>query len=1038
MASRGQWSVDGLEPSVRERAEAAARQSGMSLNDWVNSAVGSQTAPAPDAREVAEIHHRLDAIARQVEQISQPFKQPSRSEPAVARQLNDAISRLDARLSQITNQRPVPPQREPAWEASPPLSPTDNPQEFSVAEIIARQGELNGNRQTAARMPAPTFVAPQGDAPAALSMDFSGLERQLADITSQIQTLHRPDDRVEQSITAFRSELAEIRQAITEALPRQAIESLEGEIRSLGRRIDETRQTGIDSNALAGIERALSDIYSSLRTLTPAEQLAGFDDAIRNLGGKLDSIVRSSSDPGTINQLEEAIAALRNIVANVASNEALAQLAGDVRSLSAKVDQLAQSAGNADILSALEQRIAVLTSALEQRERAPAADSSYFDNAVRTISDRLDNLQVGSDSSATFNHVEQRVAHLIERLEATGQHPASFGKVEEGLSEVLRLLQDQRAASAPSALAAAPMMDPVLVDAIKRELADLRYSQSETDRRTQDSLEVVHNTLGHVVDRLAHIEGDLRAAARANPPSSEPKQSPPPPQRAAAQRALNPQPRPELPNPALAQAIPPQRPIADAPSMKDAMVPSAQREPAPAAPAPRPAPAARLPIDPDLPPDHPLEPGTRLQPGRASPAERIAASEIALSEIKTPPLEPITSTNFIQAARRAAQAASSTPSGDKPNRVTALNDAARAAAKTPTTASSPVASKIRALLVGASVVVIVLGTVKMGMNLLSSGDPMKSEPAVETSVTPAPETTAPLDEAPDQDETPQEPRSEAPSMTSPTPIGKQSMTAPPVPYLASAQSRSGADITGSIAQPSSAAPAQLPDAIGGPVLRAAALKGDPRAAYEIGLRYAEGRGVASNYTEAAKWYERAAQGDVVPAMFRLGTLHEKGLGTTKDMTAARRFYEQAAARGNAKAMHNLAVIEADGGNKGPNYKVAAEWFRKAAERGIADSQFNLGILYARGIGVEQNLAESFKWFSLAAAHGDTDAGRKRDDVAKRLDSESLAAAKLAVQTFSPEKQPDEAVNVPAPTGGWDAKPHKSAAKPASTRKSAAR
>jgi localization factor PodJL len=1018
----------------------------MSLNDWVNSAIGGQTAPVPDAREVAEIHHRLDAIARQVEQISRPFKQPSRNEPAVARQLNDAISRLDARLSQITNQRPPQPQREPAWETSPPLSPSDNPLEFSVAEIIARQGELNGNRQTAARMPAPTFVAPQSDAPAAPSIDFSGLERQLADITSQIQTLHRPDDRVEQSITAFRSELAEIRQAITEALPRQAIESLEGEIRSLGRRIDETRQTGIDGNALAGIERALSDIYSSLRTLTPAEQLAGFDDAIRNLGGKLDSIVRSSSDPGTIHQLEEAIAALRNIVANVASNEALAQLAGDVRSLSAKVDQLAQSAGNADILSALEQRIAVLTSTLEQRERAPAADSSYFDNAVRTISDRLDNLQVGSDSSATFNHVEQRVAHLIERLEATEQHPVPLGRVEEGLSEVLRLLQDQRTASAPSAPAGALAMDPVLVDAIKRELADLRYSQSETDRRTQDSLEVVHNTLGHVVDRLAHIEGDLRAAARANPPSSsEPVQSPPPPPRAAAQRDINPQPRPELPNPALAQAVPPHRPIADAPSMIDTMVPTAQREPAPAAPAapapaPRPAPAARLPIDPDLPPDHPLEPGTRVQPGRASPAERIAASEIALSEIKTPPLEPITSTNFIQAARRAAQAASSTPSGDKPNRVTALNDAARAAAKAPTTASSPVASKIRALLVGASVVVIVLGTVKMGMNLLSSGDPMKSDPAVETSVTPAPETTAPLDEAPNQDETPQEPRSEAPSITSPTPIGKQSMTAPPVPYLAPAQSLSGssADITGSIAHSSSAAPAQLPDAIGGPVLRAAALKGDPRAAYEIGLRYAEGRGVASNYTEAAKWYERAAQGDVVPAMFRLGTLHEKGLGTTKDMTAARRFYEQAAARGNAKAMHNLAVIEADGGSKGPNYKTAAEWFRKAAERGIADSQFNLGILYARGIGVEQNLAESFKWFSLAAAHGDTDAGRKRDDVAKRLDSESLAAAKLAVQTFSPEKQPDEAVNVPAPAGGWDAKPHKSAAKPASARKSAAR
>ena len=431
-----------------------------------------------------------------------------------------------------------------------------------------------------------------------------------------------------------------------------------------------------------------------------------------------------------------------------------------------------------------------------------------------------------------------------------------------------------------------------------------------------------------------------------------------------------------------------------------------------------------MPIDPDLPPDHPLEPGTRPQPGRATPAERIAASEIALSEIKTPPLEPITSTNFIQAARRAAQAAASTPAADKPNRVTALNDAARAAAKAPAIASSPVASKIRALLVGASVVVIVLGTVKMGMNLLSSGDPMKSAPATETSVAPTPTAPVPQSETPKQDEAPQQPRSEAPSMTSPTPIGQQSMTAPPVPYLPPAEETSAttADVTGSVTQPApavAAGPDQLPEAIGGPVLRAAALKGDPRAAYEVGLRYAEGKGVPANYTEAAKWYERAARGDIVPAMFRLGTLHEKGLGTTKDMAAAKRFYEQAAARGNAKAMHNLAVIEADGGNKGPNYTAAAGWFRKAAERGIADSQFNLGILYARGIGVEQNLAESYKWFSLAAAQGDVDAGHKRDDIAKQLDAQSLAAAKLAIQTFTAEPQPNDAINVATPPGGWD-------------------
>ena len=143
-------------------------------------------------------------------------------------------------------------------------------------------------------------------------------------------------------------------------------------------------------------------------------------------------------------------------------------------------------------------------------------------------------------------------------------------------------------------------------------------------------------------------------------------------------------------------------------------------------------------------------------------------------------------------------------------------------------------------------------------------------------------------------------------------------------------------------------------------------------------------------------------------------LLREGPQREKDVDIARRYYAQAAERGSAKAMHNLAVLDADGGGKGANYKSASIWFRKAADRGVADSQFNLGILYARGIGVEQNLAESFKWFSLAAAQGDADAGRKRDDIAKRLDVQSLAAARLAIQTFTPEPQPDDAVNAASP------------------------
>ena len=146
------------------------------------------------------------------------------------------------------------------YRPSPPLSPASL--DFAIAEIAARQSELD---DAAPRpMPprsappiAPAMRAPAMPAPAMpAGPDFSALERHLFKITSQIEALQRPDG-IEQSIAAFRSELAEIRHAITEAMPRRAIESIENEIRSLSRRIDDTRQSGIDGQALAGIERAL-------------------------------------------------------------------------------------------------------------------------------------------------------------------------------------------------------------------------------------------------------------------------------------------------------------------------------------------------------------------------------------------------------------------------------------------------------------------------------------------------------------------------------------------------------------------------------------------------------------------------------------------------------------------------------------------------------------------------------------------------------------------------------------------------------------
>jgi localization factor PodJL len=1062
--SQAGMSQAGMSQAVMSQAvmsQPAAPQPALSQSPVGQSAPASL---ASSGQDIAEIHRRLDSITQQINQLSPgrpAVPAPAAAAGGLANQLNDAISRLDsrlARLSQPAPQRPAP--SPPATQLSPrPSFPAPLPAAdafdigSAVAEISARRGELDGSLPR--RSEAQPIMPASPPAPT-----LTSLERQLQQIASQVETLRRPDG-LDQSIAAFREELAEIRRSLTEALPRRAIDSLENEIRSLAQRIDRSREDGGDRDTLASIERALNDIYGAVRTLTPAEQLTGYDAAIRGLSDKIDLIVRAGPDNG-VEQLQEAIAALRAVASNIATNEAIGHLSDHLQALGQKVDRIAASGGS-DMLSALEQRIATLTNAMESRPQATPADTSHIEAAVRALSDRIDHLGHG-DSGSSMVQIEQRIANLLERLEGTEPRFNNTARVEEHLTEILRHLEYQRQALAgigESSAAPPHQADQGgIVDSIRRDLIEVRDSQMVSDRRTQDTLETVHSTLSHVVDRLAMIEGDLRRIQTA---PSQPLTSPQPPvARAPAYAApamAEPAPhlRPELPNPVT---------LARSPDLVPAMpVDSSELQTAShsaeAAQAQRPRPVPRLPIDSTLPPDFPLEPGARNQ-GKTGQGMASGA------EPSDPPAPPDGANNFIAAARRAAQAAAAA-NIEKPGKLAAATEAARSAAakaglnirtsRKATTTDAAKPPRTRPLLVGVSVVVIVLSGFRLAMNFLDGGEntPPSETPAV---TAPAPEVAPPPAGLKQKSEAPP---AANPLLTSPTAVERQTLIAPtpstpampanPVPAATSAAvaptpvapvAPAPSDVTGSTASQPAVSPAsapaddanlsadKLPDGLAGPALRAAAMRGEPSAAFEIAVRYAEGRGIAVNYGEAAKWYDRAAQKGIVPAMFRLGTILEKGLNGKKDVDAARRYYVLAAERGNAKAMHNLAVLDADGGGKGPNYKSASVWFRKAADHGIADSQYNLGILYARGIGVEQNLAESFKWFSLAAAQGDTDAARKRDDVAKRLDPQSLAAARLAIQTFTPEPQPDDAINVAAPAGGWDAAPTapKQAGKPA--------
>ena len=264
--------------------------------------------------------------------------------------------------------------------------------------------------------------------------DTGRLEHQLRQITAQIAALHRP---CEEGLSALRSDLAEIGRKLAEAMPRQAIEALESQVRALADRVDRDRQSGADAAHFAAFERGLAELRDALRGLKPAESLVGFEDAVRALAKKIDRIGPSTPDPIAFKQLEQAIMSLRGVVANVASDGALAQLAAEVHQLASRVEQAA-AGSSAEALHKLEARIGALM------ENGHAVLPPELEASIRSLSERLDRIQLSQGDQLALGSLEDRIVRLSEKLDASNVRMGQLGAIERGMTDLLVHLEDIR------------------------------------------------------------------------------------------------------------------------------------------------------------------------------------------------------------------------------------------------------------------------------------------------------------------------------------------------------------------------------------------------------------------------------------------------------------------------------------------------------------------------------------------------------------------------------------------------------------------
>ncbi|MBV9969626.1 MAG: hypothetical protein JO228_06560, partial [Xanthobacteraceae bacterium] len=530
----------------------------------------------------------------------------------------------------------------------------------------------------------------------------ASLAEQMRVLTDEIAKVSAPV-RAEEIAEALRKDFAEIAETLRNAVPPGALTSFEQQVRDLGVRVEVNRASLQDHPVIAEIERSLADLRHRLEVMTPIGDVASLAETVRTLSARADAIADQVAAPERLHQLDEAIAALREAAGHIATPAEIAALSRDIQALAEKIDNSVKP----EAVMTLDRRLAEMATAFEARRAEAVTIPADLEALFAKLANRLDSIELRSADPAALAGLDGRIAGIADKLDASHARLGRIDMVERGIADVveqiraLRSHNDDRLQAIQRELVdntTRAMSGPA--EAIRRDVATLKELQSAIDRRTQDTFEAVYGTIEQVVDRLATIEEGRHPGA--NPAPVEPR--PPDPQQKPATDKV-----PSL--------------VADAPALAPAAVPLRERLIVAMEDT---KPGARPSLASDLPPDAPLEPGSGGRPVRAfaGAIDRVAAADAALGV--SGEAEPAMRSNFVAAARRAAQGPAGGHTASTTFKATDESESKRAAAFV-----TRVGPRLKMAIVGISVLAIVLGALRLALDLRSEARGPAAGPATE-------------------------------------------------------------------------------------------------------------------------------------------------------------------------------------------------------------------------------------------------------------------------------------------------------------------
>ncbi len=1000
------WSVKGVEPELREVAKTAARRSGMTLGEWLNSAINEQADEiAPAAAPVKASRNRIS---------SHPIERAATRLEDIAEQLS-----ILARRESETRQH-VPP---PAAEDSFAFSKVVNRIESNERQTIEAFSAVNERLATLSRQ----FT--QAPKPATRAEDSAGFQTLEKAVRNIVEHLEVSDKRTRDNLKSLQDRMSDMATraggANSDQVLRQApaFSQLENRLSELARRVDHSQQQGStdlpevlrrELDGLAGRIETVRDAAESLAAKAQTQAVQASQEELRVIEQRIvgllreaqTSIATNSTNPAEIQRFRSEIDRLNSRIDEASQNAASSR---DVTALRSAVEQLStRVAQGPDMrpIADMDRRILEISQRLEQSHSA-ARDMPQFDELERRMVEldhRLnDAIRLQGDGTARVE-LEHKLEEVNVRLGRTEHQLTHLQTIENAIGQLYDSIEQNRNWTKEMAEDAANRMGQHILSqqqgpvnlagspeimALEQGLLAVREASQTADSRNQETLEAVHETLEQIVSKLAELETAAigqRVAHAAHPA--------PLLNNSNTNGSASPEASFEAPPELIVSAD-----MDEAPELANVF------EQAPGAEAPlNPFDAANAPVQ------NPFE----LPP--------VALSTLAGDD-------------FIAAARRAAQAATQ-QKGLLGNKSPALARDSNGKSKkllsfkmpfskkSKPSKAQPLAGDVklppqikpansnvagnRRTLVLSGILVLSLFAFFIGKNVMGN---------VGQSLPPATPTTI------------EQPADQVPAPVA-APVSELVPVAPTLPQAAPSDQSSEADSLGvdeiltgalpvAVAPPdASTSQVALDDKIGPQQLRDAAQSGDANAQFVVATRYMNGENVNADFAKAAYWYGKAAASGLAPAQYRVATLYERGKGVPKNMGAALSWYERAAALGNVRAMHNAAVIAAGNEAGAPDYARAYKWFSLAADHGLKDSEFNLAVLIERGLGVKADPVEALFWYQAAASQQDADAKSHAETLAKTLSPATVETVTNHFKTWTPSKAPDNANVVAIDENAW--------------------